>query len=96
MAKQCFRCGEEIKGFGVGALNRQGRQPAELAERVREAARKVEARGPLREGGDNGPLLASLERVASEGDSFADFWHKMVHGQDPPTAGSPSDQEGVE
>jgi hypothetical protein len=84
MARECVMCGQPVKGFGTRGINKQLRRTMEMTERIRAAARKVEDQGPLSEGGDAGPLLETLNRMAAEGDSYAEFWHDALHDIDVP------------
>lgn len=84
MARECVLCGETVRGFGTRGINKQLRRTLEMTDRLRAARQTVAERGPLVEGGDNGPLLQSLDCMIQEGESYADFWHNAVHDIDVP------------
>jgi hypothetical protein len=83
VAQECFVCGEEVRGIGIRGINKQGRRTAELTDKLRAAAQTVDDRGALFEGGDNGPLLNSINGLVSQGEVFVDFWHGAIHGDVP-------------
>lgn len=84
MARECVMCGSSVQGFGTRGINKQLRRTLELTDRIRAAAGKVEAQGPLANDGDTRPLLERLNAMAEEGDSYAAFWHNAVHDIDVP------------
>lgn len=57
----CFcGCGKRI-GFGDRGLNKQGRRADDLLNKLRDCRQRWDGEGPLTEGGQIGPLLATLD-----------------------------------
>jgi hypothetical protein len=77
---ECFcGCGRKVK-LGSRGINRNGAATASLVAQLEATEEALIERGPLKPGGDAGPMIEAHRERISEGMVFSSVWAQAVHG----------------
>jgi hypothetical protein len=60
-------------------MNRNGAATASILDELEQTQAALRERGPLRPGGDNGPMLDGYMNRIEEGVGYSGFWAEAVH-----------------
>jgi hypothetical protein len=60
-------------------MNRNGAATASILAELEETQDALEERGPLKPGGDNGPMVEGYRARIEDGVGYTAFWEEAVH-----------------